>query len=61
MSIQDDIFDVQDALKDKPEAEAFERIYDHIGKVETRLLKAETTLDTIQDGAAALLSLAKSS
>ena len=35
MSIQDDIFDVTDALEDKPESEAFERIMKRFYQLET--------------------------
>jgi hypothetical protein len=37
MSIQDDIFDVEDALKDKPEYEQFERVVTYLGNLERNL------------------------
>lgn len=47
MSIQDDIFDVQAALKDKPEAEAFERIYTAFAENETDLAEANEKLTVV--------------
>lgn len=38
MSIQDDIFDVADALKRKPDVKKqFERVVEYLGRLETRL------------------------
>jgi len=37
MSIQDDIFDVEHALKGNPEEESFDRIYTYLGYLEREL------------------------
>jgi hypothetical protein len=37
MSIQDDIFDVEDALRALDEAKCFDRIHTHIGNLERQL------------------------
>ena len=49
MSLSDDIFDVEDALKGKPEAEAFDRITDRIRDYELWQIKNEPKLRVIEE------------
>jgi hypothetical protein len=57
MSIQDDIFDVADALKGKPEAEAFDRICQHYFEVENNEEINGRILADIGRGLSALMAV----
>lgn len=60
MGIQDDIFDVQDALKRKPEAaKAFERFCDYFYELEVAVGNQQKILSDIRNGALALKGLLK--
>ena len=48
MSLQDDYFDVRDTLKDKPEAEQFENIWEVFCREETELLKLRECISKIK-------------
>lgn len=37
MGIQDDIFDIEDRVKNTPEAESFERVITYLGNLEKQL------------------------
>lgn len=50
MALQDDIFDVEEALKGKAEAEAFDRIQDHLNRVEVRNREMRAIIDGLQIG-----------
>lgn len=54
MSIQDDIFDVLDALKGKPEDKAFQRILARFQTAETNELNYEKVINAIAEGRKAL-------
>lgn len=49
MSLQDDVFDVEAALKDKPEAEAFKSIVVRLWEYEKDLEVARTELRVIRE------------
>ncbi|MBS3648793.1 hypothetical protein KEU06_09265 [Pseudaminobacter sp. 19-2017] len=58
MSIQDDIFDVEHALRRNPAMKkAFERIVTHLAAVERREEQARTHLLRLADGAKAFKEL----
>lgn len=58
MSIQDDIFDVEDFLKEHGgPTEAFDRLYTRFGQIEARLEASEKLLTDIANGGAAIVSL----
>ena len=66
MSLQDDIFDVEDKLADTPEAEAFDRIHEALAQAERErdmavyklgaLTQAANTITTFFKGASAALT-----
>lgn len=55
MSLSDDIFDVEDALKGKPEAACFDRITDRIRDYELWQMENEPKLRVIADFRALLI------
>jgi len=57
MSMMDDIFDVRDALKDKPELASFDRITEHLYMLEQAHEEAMTALDAIRAGARTIIKL----
>ena len=57
MGLQDDIFDVQAALENKPEAAAFDRIYTALAEFEGKADRYETQLIRIKQGAEVLKHL----
>lgn len=57
MSLQDDIWDCQDALEGTDQEEAFERVYKALAVFETRAEKAEKALERLRNGAYALRQL----
>lgn len=60
MSLQDDIFDVQDALKRKPEArKQFDRLINHMNYCEVELEKEQNIVRDIKRGVKAVLALIK--
>lgn len=59
MSIQDDLFDVQAALKRKPEARAFGRLTVYLGQLEMQLERQREILDGLRAGLKALELLKK--
>lgn len=59
MSLQDDIFDIQDEIKDSDYAKrAFRRITDRIADYERELLEARKFRQSVKDGVAAIVRLA---
>lgn len=50
MSLQDDIFDVRDALKKLPEAKGFDRIVEALNYYEVEYDKAAADLSAIRNG-----------
>lgn len=54
MALQDDIFDVQDALKGKPESKSFNRIIKHLNAIETNYETQEKVLSALGAGLRAL-------
>lgn len=58
MSIMDDVFDVREALKGKPEQKAFKRIEDALWRMENALSERNSTLEALRRGAIALKGLA---
>lgn len=59
MSLQDDIFDVRDALKKRPEAKGFDRIVEALNYAETTADEATKDLSAIRNGLRALKKLMK--
>jgi hypothetical protein len=59
MGIQDDIFDVSDALKNKPEAKAFKRIVKYLAMLEKTDDENSNILSRLRDGFAAIRDLYK--
>jgi cell fate (sporulation/competence/biofilm development) regulator YmcA (YheA/YmcA/DUF963 family) len=53
MSLQDDIFDIREALKGKPEAKAFKRIEAHINNLDA-VFEQWQWIDSQLKGAAAV-------
>lgn len=60
MGLQDDIFDVKDALKRKPEvAKSFERFCEYFYELEITVENQQKILSDIRNGALALKELLK--
>ena len=49
MSMQDDIFDVEAAVKGTPEAKAFDRIYTYLGNLEREIEVLQPKVRVIED------------
>jgi hypothetical protein len=54
MAMQDDIFDVEDALKGKPEAASFDRIYTRFCRMEEENINLNRVFAALKEGARAV-------
>ncbi|MER9961653.1 hypothetical protein NKJ72_11910 [Mesorhizobium sp. M0045] len=59
MTIQDDIFDVADVLKGKPESKTFKRITAHLVRIEGEADQSAEVLRRLREGLSALRHLEK--
>ena len=57
MSLMDDVFDIRDALKGKPEQATFDRFCERMWELEEAHNEAMDVIDTLRAGARTLVKL----